>query len=135
MLKGYRLEEIERVGKNYCAVHKLGFPKKADFQVWYIAQLIRQEYKCYYCETSIFDIKQLIASGKLKSRKIGYGFRGPVLEIDKMVNSEGYKADNCVLACYYCNNDKSYILDSDNYKSFFGSNRKSFFEYLANSII
>jgi hypothetical protein len=69
----------------------------------------------------------LIDSKKLKTRKTKYGCRGPVLEIDKKENDRGYYPDNCVLACYYCNNDKSYITDSDDYKVNFGGNRKRYF--------
>ena len=63
-----------------------------------------------------------------KTRKVGYGERGPVLEIDKGDNEKGYTKDNCVLACYYCNNDKSYIFGYDDYKKHFGKNRKTFFD-------
>ena len=75
---------------------------------------------------------KLIKAQILKTRKIGYGERGPVLEIDKKINENGYSPDNCVLSCYYCNNDKSYILDSEDYKEHFGKNRKKHFSKLLN---
>jgi hypothetical protein len=47
-------------------------------------------------------------------------------------NDEGYSPNNCVLACYYCNNDKSYITNGDDYKINFGKNRKKYFRMLMN---
>ncbi|SHN17143.1 hypothetical protein [Mucilaginibacter sp. OK098] len=113
--------------------HIEGFQSKYKFMEWFINQLNKQDFKCYYCETSIFDIRELMEKEKLKKRKIGHGFRGPILEIDKMNNDLGYRPSNCVLACYYCNNDKSYTLDSEKYKEFFGPTRKLFFDFLIKS--
>lgn len=93
-----------------------------------------QNYKCEYCQTSIFDIKKLIQKERLKTRRTGNGERGPVLEIDRKININGYNRDNCVLACYYCNNDKSYILNSDDYKKYFGKARNDFFNDLLKEI-
>ena len=122
--------ERERALKLFSSRHKPGFNDKIAFTDWFIAQLARQNFNCYYCETAILDIRILIERGLLKIRKTGYGWRGPVLEVDKRSNHLGYGPDNCVLACYYCNNDKSYTLDSEAYKQFFGPNRKIFFDYL-----
>lgn len=126
-------QEKERVNKLFNKKHKPGFTNKTDLADWFANKLIEQDFKCKYCETSIFDIRKLIKNKKLKTRKIGYGERGPVLEIDKKINEIGYTKGNCVLACYYCNNDKSYILDYDDYKKYFGENRKNFFNALLKS--
>lgn len=133
-LNTYHEQEVLRVGSLYCSKHKPGFANKQALQSWFLDQLKKQNYRCYYCETSIFIIQGLINGGKLLPRKTGYGIRGPVLEIDKMQNDLGYSPDNCVLSCLYCNNDKSSILDSKIYKQFFGKSRKSFFEYLLNQL-
>ena len=51
---------------------------------WFVEKLKRQNFSCFYCETSIFDINKLIDEGLLKTRAVkGEGRRGPVLEIDK----------------------------------------------------
>ncbi len=92
--------------------------------------MIIQEHKCFYCETSIFDIRRLIDNEMLLTRKVRYGVRGPILEIDRKDNPLGYNLANCVLSCYYCNNDKSYTLNSEEYKAFFGPNRNAYFRYL-----
>jgi len=127
-------EEKERVKKLYTTKHKEGFKTEEDFVKWYIGKIKEQDYKCFYCETSIFNIRELIKNKKLKTRKTGYGERGRVLEIDRKVNSNGYNEKNCVLSCYYCNNDKSYILNSEEYKENFGKNREKYFSKLLNKL-
>ena len=124
--------EKVRIGKLYSKKHRKGFPSKDEFVKWFENTIKSQNYKCYYCDTSIFDIRSLIKQEKLKTRKTGYGRRGPIFEIDRKINSNGYTKENCVLSCYYCNNDKSYILDSETYKKYFGESRKKYFEYLKN---
>ena len=119
-----------RIGKLYSKKHRKGFSSKDEFVKWFENTIKSQNFKCYYCDTSIFDIRALIDQKKLKTRKTGYGIRGPIFEIDRKINSNGYTKENCVLSCYYCNNDKSYILDSEEYKKYFGENRKKYFEYL-----
>ena len=99
-------KEKLRVSKLYGSKHKPGFKSKDALVEWYVIKILQQNFKCYYCGTTIFDIIKLIKAKKMKTRKTGYGIRGPVLEIDKMVNEKGYSPDNCVLSCYYCNNDK-----------------------------
>ena len=113
-----------RIGKLYSTKHRKGFSSKDEFVKWFENTIKSQNFKCYYCDTSIFDIRSLIDQKKLKTRKTGYSRRGPIFEIDRKINSNGYTKENCVLSCYYCNNDKSYILDSEDYKKYF--------EYLKN---
>lgn len=123
----YLEAERKRVSKLYSKKHKKGFPTKDSFVEWYLKQIHSQNYRCFYCNTSIFDIKSLIDAKKLRTRKTKNGCRGPVLEIDRKENDKGYYPDNCVLSCYYCNNDKSYITDASAYKKYFGENRKNYF--------
>ena len=123
--------EKVRIGKLYSTKkHRKGFSNKDEFVKWFENTIKAQDFKCYYCDTSIFDIRSLINQDRLKTRKTGYGTRGPNLEIDRKINSNGYTKENCVLSCYYCNNDKSYILDSEVYKKYFGECRKKYFKYL-----
>ncbi|MDD4950571.1 hypothetical protein [Sulfuricurvum sp.] len=123
-------KEKLRVKKLFAKKHQLGFESRTDLADWFAKRIQLQKYKCEYCETSIFDIRKLIEKEMLKTRKTAYGKRGLVLEIDKKINEIGYTKDNCVLACYYCNNDKSYIFDHNEYKKCFGENRKKFFTNL-----
>ncbi|WEK20458.1 MAG: hypothetical protein P0Y49_04815 [Candidatus Pedobacter colombiensis] len=127
-------EERSRVMNLFSSSHKTGFLSKHDLSDWFVSQIQQQNFKCYYCETSIFDIKKLIGAKLLTTRKIRYGERGPILEIDKKLNGLGYLKTNCVLACYYCNNDKSYTLNADQYKTYFGPARNVFFKVLLNEL-
>lgn len=73
----YLKKESERIGNLFSTKkHGEGFSTKEIFVDWYIDKIKEQKFKCYYCETSIFNIEKLIISGKLKKRKIRYGYRG-----------------------------------------------------------
>ena len=53
--------------------------------------------------------------------------RGNFLEIERRdAHSNSYDKDNCVLACYFCNNDKSDIFKEDEYLDYL-KDRKGFF--------
>lgn len=129
----YYQKEHARVQKLYSKAKHKGFANKLDLADWYVGQLKKYNCRCYFCETSILDINRLIEKGLVKTRSVrGDGKRGPVLEIDK--NDEYYTKDLCVLACYYCNNDKSYTTSKEDYKQFFGEPRKNYFDFLMKKI-
>lgn len=131
-IEEYYKKQHSRVCKNYQSKHSPfgGREKLAD---WYVTKLKEQECKCHYCKTSIQDINKLIDTKKLKVRKVrGDGRRGPVLEIDKQ--GDTYNPNTCVLACYYCNNDKSYTTSGEDYAKYFGENRKKYFDELLRQI-
>ena len=131
-IEKYYKEQRSRVWRNYQSKHAT-FNGRGNFASWYVKKLKEQNCACYYCKTSIHDINLLIAAGKLKTRKVrGEGKRGPVLEIDKQ--GETYDEKDCVLACYYCNNDKSYTTNGDDYGKYFGANRKRYFDELLKQI-
>lgn len=132
MKQHYINTEIIRILSRYDrSKHNPGFANKHALSTWYGNQLNKQDCKCHYCETSIFDINRLIDVGLLATRAVrGEGVRGRVLEIDKKINELGYQPENCVLACYYCNNDKSYIFTANDYKEFYGPARHLHFNYL-----
>ncbi|WP_281298844.1 hypothetical protein [Flavobacterium limnophilum] len=130
----YIQEQHRRVEKIYNKKKHSNFINKKGLADWYTTELRKNDCKCYYCETSIFDIIKLINLYKVKTRAVkGNGVRGPVLEIDK--NDNIYSKETCVLACYYCNNDKSYTLDKEEYKQHFGENRKRFFDKLLQEVL
>ena len=131
-LNVYYEEQRKRAEKLYNGKKHSNFTDRKKFANWYVEQLKEYKCKCYYCETSIHDIKRLIDAKVLKTRAVrGNGSRGSVLEIDK---NNIYSKDTCVLACYYCNNDKSYTLDKEDYKKYFGENRKKYFKKLLESL-
>ena len=130
----YLETEFERVKLLYTKKkHQKGFKNKDGLAKWFTDALKKQDFTCHYCETSIFDIKKLIDNDLLKTRKVNKkGRRGPNLEIECKENSliNKYSPENCVLACYYCNNDKSYIFEHSEYKISFGAFRKTYFAKL-----
>lgn len=128
----YFEEQRKRVRKIYNGKKHFAFINRDVFADWYVQQLKKNECECYYCETSIHDINKLIEAKLLKTRAVrGNSSRGSVLEIDK---DNTYSKETCVLACYYCNNDKSYTLDKEQYKKHFGENRKKYFKKLLESL-
>jgi len=128
------VNRLRMLGRYKRSKHHL-FGNKYDFANWYVGKLEAQEAKCAYCETDIRDIKRLIDNELLQARRVrGGGLRGPNLEIDRDNPFGIYGAENCYLVCYYCNNDKSYTLDSETYKRFFGQARHDFFQHLLNQL-
>ncbi len=101
------------------------FQSCTHFTDWYIKKIQEQDNKCHYCEISIFDYRRLINSDIIKGRRVrGEGLRGPNLEIDRMNPNGIYTSENCVLSCYYCNNDKSNTFDYQTYLNTIGPSRK-----------
>ncbi len=68
--------------------------------------------KCEYCKISEYDILQLAEKRKLSKKN----FRGWSLEIDRLNSNKEYTPDNCVLACYWCNNAKTDEFTFDEFK-------------------
>ncbi|MGY3076551.1 hypothetical protein ACVWZZ_002922 [Bradyrhizobium sp. LM6.10] len=103
-----------------------------EFIAWWNNALLQQRDSCAYCETPIRIIRELIIRRLIAGRngKVPDA-RGPNFEIDRKDGKGAYSADNCVLACLYCNNDKSNIYDHVIYKEFFGPARSRHFRYLA----
>lgn len=122
----YIKQEYARAKMNLYNSKRRTFGSADKLAAWFTNQLKEQKFCCFYCETSIFDLNKLIDAGLLKTRAVkGSGRRGPVLEIDK--NDNTYVPKNCVLSCYYCNNDKSYTSSMKDYKVYFGKNRHQYF--------
>lgn len=98
----------------------------------WIELLIKQSLKCYYCETELLIIQQLIISGLLKPRKRGTGgYSGLHFELDhKNCDKDDNCDENIVASCYYCNNDKSNTISCDTFKKYFGRHRSFAFKEL-----
>ena len=60
---------------------------------------------CGYCETSKQQFKDLIESGKIKTKRLST--RGRNFEVDQIKPNKGYIGGNLILACYWCNNAKT----------------------------
>jgi hypothetical protein len=132
-IEEYINQEYARAKKNLYISERKSFGSADKLATWFVEKLKTQKFRCFYCETSIIDINKLIDCGLLKTRAVkGEGRRGPVLEIDK--NDDTYVPENCVLSCYYCNNDKSYTSSKEDYKVYFGKNRHQYFKTLLNKL-
>ena len=115
------------------------FLNPEDFVKWHNAQ----KKECYYCGLSEEDCQTIVCAeiGGITSnrfpekgnRKRGRG-RGYWLEVDKKAPKGDYNEDNSVLACYFCNNDKSDVFTAKQYKQF-RENRQPFLTSLINGQI
>jgi hypothetical protein len=103
-----------------------------EFLNWYLE--LKKE--CSYCGLSEENSRFIVLNGILKSKRFpengvlkrGKG-RGYYLEVDRKNPKNKYSSENCVLACYFCNNDKSDVFNSNEYVDFF-QNRKFYLEDL-----
>ena len=107
---------------------KNGFFSFDDFKNWYN----NQDKLCSYCKISEIDCQKIVCSGILTSARFPINgkpargkARGMWLEVDRK-DTQLYSSENCVLACYFCNNDKSDVFTFEQYKAF----RENRYEYL-----
>ena len=106
-------------------LHKLKFENTSDFVFWYEGRLSEQKNKCHYCRIAEDDVNKIVSKGKLTSARFpedgvpsrGRG-RGIHFEVDRKDPQGDYSGLNCVLACYFCNNDKSDIFSEEQYSKF-----------------
>lgn len=84
------------------------FWKREEFIKWYI----KTEKKCFYCNSTDIEIKSFYERTTSKRKTT----RGKNLEIDRKEDKE-YSEDNCTFICYWCNNAKSDVFSSDEFKS------------------
>ena len=97
-------------------------------EIW-IKLIINQGFKCYYCNTNIEIIQELIFNKIINPRKRGTSsYSGMHFEVDhKNANNNDNNINNLVASCYYCNNDKSNTISSQIFKNYFGPDKgKSF---------
>lgn len=124
----FRQEEESRI-KQYFNINKeklVGFGDRQRFIDWYLHKLYIQENKCHYCKTNILDIRRLLNAGIVNGRAVrGNGLRGPNFEIDRKNPFDVYNERNCVLSCYYCNNDKSNTFSYETYLNIIGPAKRS----------
>jgi|TARA_B110000091_G_scaffold80971_1_gene89210 5-methylcytosine-specific restriction endonuclease McrA len=95
-------------------------------------KLTEQELCCYFCNTDIRDVQSLIKNHLIYPRKRGkYGYSGMHFEIEHLNADKTNNAEsNIVLACYYCNNDKSNTIEPEIFKKFFGKQKSISFKDL-----
>jgi len=89
-----------------------------------------------YFPTGIAWYRKTFRLGQLlQQKKVGIYFEGVYMNAEVYINGKSlgtrqgneYCINDCVLACYYCNNDKSYTCSKEDYKKYFGPTRKQYF--------
>ena len=116
-----------------------GFDNFDDFIDWYFNhELVNHELACHYCGLTEKESQELVMTGLITSNRFpqkGVISRGKNraiwLEIDRLNPKGLYSRDNCVLCCYFCNNDKSDVFGGNEYKKFF-QNRVEFLSDVLN---
>jgi len=99
-LKGEYIELIKNLEKDYVDSFQKNFP------VYKFEELIsegNEDNCCHYCKITIKQIEELADKKKVFKKN----FRGWSLEIDRKDSNFEYTPDNCVMACYWCNNAKT----------------------------
>ncbi|MFC6999966.1 hypothetical protein [Rufibacter roseus] len=98
-----------------------GFVDFQEFKNWYNST----EKVCHYCGLKEEESQRIVMTGILKSNRfpqngiLGRGqSRGMWLEVDRIIPKDYYSLKNCVLSCYFCNNDKSDVFHGQDYKEF-----------------
>ncbi|MBL7670761.1 MAG: hypothetical protein JNM39_09760 [Bdellovibrionaceae bacterium] len=116
--------------------HAFGFENSEKLASWWLEQMKIQNDSCMYCKTPIRLVEALIKAKHLLGRRTrGLGIRGPYLELERMDNSiNRYSPQNCVLICYYCNNDKSHVYPVQEYIDFLAAAKYKHFLYLADKM-
>jgi len=67
---------------------------------------------CHYCGLSLKDFKLLYDQHQI-FKKANRGFK---LELDRKYPNQEYTRDNCVMACYWCNNAKTDEFTADEFE-------------------
>lgn len=117
------IRRIRSLYHNKKGLDGFGFENFNRFYKWYRTQYQSQEGKCYYCKTDEKVIANLFEN-KFHNRK--RTTRGKHLEIERRDATDNlYNEENCVLACYFCNNDKNDIFEEGEYLEYL-KDRKGF---------
>lgn len=131
----YRPKTLKQLKENYNSrirQDRNAFDSFEDFTNWYYSETK----VCHYCGLTELQSQEIVVKGLLTSSRFpqngltGRGqARGMWLEVDRIEPKEPYSESNCVLACYFCNNDKSDVFSGEDYKLFF-QNRYEFLKQL-----
>jgi len=98
---------IEEFRKDYIEKR---FPK--IFPIEEFRDMVESTRQCEYCGISIAEILQLANKKQLHKRN----YRGWSLEIDRIDSNFEYTRNNCVMACYWCNNAKTDEFTAEEFK-------------------
>ena len=109
-----------------------GFIDFEDFYNWFVSQ----KKTCFYCGIEEYIVQRIVTTSLLTSNRFPLNgmlkqgrSRGMWLEVDLLNPKVDYSRENCVLSCYFCNNDKSDVFNGIEYKRFF-ENRSQYLREL-----
>jgi len=99
-------KEISSIRKDYVdnQFKSIYPPEKFD-------ELLKENH-CHYCGITIERVKELALKRKLFKKSS----RGWSLEIDRIDSNKEYRHENCVMACYWCNNAKTDEFNKEEFK-------------------
>ena len=108
-----------RVGKEeFVEFENLG---KRKFYEWFE----KQPKHCAYCGIEEYKLQGLFNNGILATKR----GRGKVLELERRdSDSNKYSPDNCILACYICNNHKSDLISEADHLLYFAPSIKRYLD-------
>lgn len=117
--------DIQYVFQQFKSERKEGFGDFATFYDWYA----KQPRECFYCKTKEERIIPLFRKKLLKSAHPGWNTGG--LQIERKDGKE-YTESNCVLACLFCNNAKSDLISSKDFKKYIAKGFKAYLKSFYN---
>jgi 5-methylcytosine-specific restriction endonuclease McrA len=111
----------------YVSMKEAGRALKPELPKWrkaYFNKVFKQQFKeskfnelmeaeqCHYCEITLTEISHLIKNKKIYKKNE----RGWRMEIDRKEPNQEYTDENCVAACYWCNNAKTDEFNAEEFK-------------------
>ncbi len=135
----YKTKPIEKVKADYyrrTRDKKSGFKDVQAYVNWYL----KQDKKCFYCGIMEHEVQEIVTTGLLESKRFPENgilkrgkSRGVWLEVDRKHPESKYSENNCVLACYFCNNDKSDVFKTSEAYMQFKANRSGYLRDILNN--
>jgi len=108
--------------EKFIAFKKLG---KIQFFKWFEKQYNKQKGSCIYCGIEEAKLKKIFDKEILYTKRK----RGRVLELErKDAKNNAYSPNNCVLACYLCNNHKSDLISVNDHMTYFAPKIKAYLD-------
>lgn len=121
-------EDIGRTNRWYSAKRNspdFKFTSKRDLYEWFDDQ----PRHCDYCKIEEYKLQKLFDfENPILETARG---RGRYLELERKDAAEGaneYSRENCVLACYLCNNHKSDLISEKDHRKYFARQIKQYLE-------
>lgn len=106
--------------------------KFEEFISWRIAQKTDGMCHCWYCGIDDATVKKAFNSGVISSKK--RSFSG-TLQIERLDPDKGYNSANCRYACVLCNNAKSDMISSADFKKYIAPGIAEYWENIKGKII